>query len=76
MNIIFLDIDGVLNSCFWEKEHREEISNGTLIDLKKVELLSRLINEFSAKIVRGLIFWRIGIYEQNRKCIKYADNNR
>jgi hypothetical protein len=51
MNIIFLDIDGVLNSCFWEKEHREEISNGTLIDLKKVELLSRLINEFSAKLV-------------------------
>jgi hypothetical protein len=59
MNIIFLDIDGVLNSYFWEKEHQEEISDGTLIDLKKIELLSRLINEFSAKIVlhSGWKYW-------------------
>lgn len=59
MNIVFLDIDGVLNSNFWEKEHQKEISNGTLIDINKIELLSGLINEFSAKIVlhSGWKYW-------------------
>ena len=32
MNVIFLDIDGVLNSKFWNDEHQKEISNGLLID--------------------------------------------
>lgn len=38
-NIIFLDIDGVLNSEFWNNTHEMEISNGTLIDDEKVRLL-------------------------------------
>lgn len=59
MNIIFLDIDGVLNSNFWEKEHQKEISNGTLIDVEKIELLSELTSEFVAKIVlhSGWKYW-------------------
>ena len=30
-----LDIDGVLNSNFWNESHQTEISNGTLIDEEK-----------------------------------------
>lgn len=68
MNIIFLDIDGVLNSNFWEKEHQKEISNGTLIDIEKIKLLSGLVNEFSAKIVlhSGWKYW----FDENLKPIR------
>ena len=31
MKVIFLDIDGVLNSNFWNDTHQREISDGTLI---------------------------------------------
>ena len=27
-NIIFLDVDGVLNSKFWDNDHQREISEG------------------------------------------------
>lgn len=68
MNIIFLDIDGVLNSNFWEKEHQKEISNGILVDTEKIELLSMLINEFSAKIVlhSGWKYW----FDENLKPLR------
>ncbi len=33
MKIIFLDIDGVLNSNFWNDAHQRELSDGTLIDM-------------------------------------------
>lgn len=33
-NIIFLDIDGVLNSNFWNQSHQREISDGTLVDVE------------------------------------------
>ncbi len=33
MKIIFLDIDGVLNSNFWNDTHQRELSDGTLIDM-------------------------------------------
>lgn len=39
MKVIFLDIDGVLNSNFWNDTHQREISDGTLIDEEKVMLL-------------------------------------
>ncbi len=39
MNIIFLDIDGVLNSKFWDESHQMEISDGKYIDTEKVSLL-------------------------------------
>lgn len=51
MKIIFLDIDGVLNSNFWNESHQMEISDGTLIDEEKIELLAELVNKTDAKIV-------------------------
>lgn len=50
-NIIFLDIDGVLNSNFWNDCHQREISNGTLIDEEKIKLLVYLVNKTNAKII-------------------------
>ena len=35
MKVIFLDIDGVLNSNFWNDTHQREISDGTLLLMKK-----------------------------------------
>ena len=49
--IIFLDIDGVLNSNFWNNAHQKEISDGTLIDEEKVRLLSILVKRTNANIV-------------------------
>lgn len=68
MNVVFLDIDGVLNSNFWDNEHQKEISDGTLIDIEKIELLSVLINEFSAKIVlhSGWKYW----FDENLKPLR------
>lgn len=34
MDVIFLDIDGVLNSNLWNASHQKEIEEGTLIDKK------------------------------------------
>ena len=58
-NIIFLDIDGVLNSNFWNDIHQKEISDGTLIDEMKVSLLSSLVERGRAKIVlhSGWKYW-------------------
>ena len=33
--VLFLDIEGVLNSNFWNDSHQKEISNGLLIDADK-----------------------------------------
>lgn len=57
--VIFLDIDGVLNSSFWNDTHQMEISDGTLIDRKKVKLLSKLVQRTSAEIVlhSGWKYW-------------------
>ena len=41
--VIFLDIDGVLNSNFWNDMHQKEISDGTLIDEEKIKLLATLV---------------------------------
>lgn len=59
MNVIFLDIDGVLNSKFWNEEHQKEISNGLLIDSDKVRLLQSLVREVQAQIVlhSGWKYW-------------------
>lgn len=57
--VIFLDIDGVLNSSFWNDTHQMEISDGTLIDRKKVKLLSKLVQRTGAEIVlhSGWKYW-------------------
>ncbi|GFP75531.1 HAD domain-containing protein [Clostridium fungisolvens] len=59
MKILFLDIDGVLNSRFWSDANEREISEGKFIDSEKVMLLSRIIDETDAKIVlhSGWRFW-------------------
>lgn len=49
--VIFLDIDGVLNSNFWNDSHQKEISDGTLIDEEKVALLAQLVKKTDAKII-------------------------
>lgn len=59
MKVVFLDIDGVLNSNFWNETHQREISDGTLIDEEKVKLLASLVKRTSAKIIlhSGWRFW-------------------
>ncbi len=59
MKIIFLDIDGVLNSDFWNDAHQRELSDGTLIDMDKVVLLGELVKKTNAKVVlhSGWKFW-------------------
>lgn len=58
-NIIFLDIDGVLNSNFWNENHQKEISDGTLIDAEKIGLLASLVHKTDAEIIlhSGWRFW-------------------
>ena len=57
--IIFLDIDGVLNSNFWNEDHQKEISDGKYIDVDKVKLLAGLVKESGAAIIlhSGWRFW-------------------
>ena len=49
--VLFLDIDGVFNSNFWNDSHQKEISNGTLIDEEKIKILAPLIKRTDAKVV-------------------------
>lgn len=51
INVIFLDIDGVLNSKFWNDNHQREISDGTLIDEDKIKLLALLVRKTNAKLI-------------------------
>ena len=46
-----MDIDGVLNSNFWNNRHRIEISDGTLIDEEKIKLLAYLVSETDSEII-------------------------
>lgn len=49
--VLFLDIDGVLNSVFWNDSHQREISDGILIEEEKIGLLAGLVKKTGAKIV-------------------------
>lgn len=57
--IIFLDIDGVLNSNFRNNSHQKEISDGKLIDIEKIRILAKLVKRTNAKIIlhSGWRFW-------------------
>ena len=61
--VLFLDIDGVLNSNFWNDNHQREISDGTLIDEQKVKLLAWLVNSTKAKIILHS-GWRVWFDDQ------------
>ena len=50
MKIIFLDIDGVLNSDMYEASRADDSSEG-YIDLSRVKLLADIVNATDAKIV-------------------------
>ncbi|MBQ7839133.1 MAG: hypothetical protein IJ390_01385 [Lachnospiraceae bacterium] len=50
-NVIFLDIDGVLNSQKWNETHPKEIEQGILIDEEKIQLLGQLVRKTGAKLV-------------------------
>lgn len=58
-DIIFLDIDGVLNSDKWNYEHKEKIKEGILVDVEKIYLLGQLVKNTNAEIVlhSGWRFW-------------------
>ncbi|MBE5949298.1 MAG: hypothetical protein E7261_09760 [Lachnospiraceae bacterium] len=49
--VLFLDIDGVLNSNFWNDSHQKEISDGTLVDEEKIKILAPLVKKTDAKII-------------------------
>lgn len=57
--IIFLDIDGVLNSDLWNAAHQSELRVGILIDSGKVDLLAGLVQKTGSRIVlhSGWRFW-------------------
>ena len=67
--VIFLDIDGVLNSNFWNDSHQVEISDGKLIDSEKVKLLAKLIEATEAEIIlhSGWRFW----FDEKVKPLRY-----
>lgn len=46
--VIFLDIDGVLNSGSWNESHQWEISDSILVDEEKVRLLAELVHRTDA----------------------------
>ena len=62
MRVIFLDIDGVLNSIKWNQEHKEQIQNGILVDEAKVPLLKELADQTGAILVLHS-GWRIWFNE-------------
>lgn len=68
-NVIFLDIDGVLNSNFWNDSHQKEISDGKLIDIEKIRLLAKLVKNTNAKIIlhSGWKFWFDSNLQPTRK---------
>lgn len=72
-NVIFLDIDGVLNSNFWNDNHQKEISDGTLIDIEKIQLLAKLVRKTNSKIIlhSGWRFW----YNSNLEPIRKESEN-
>lgn len=51
MKIIFLDVDGVLNSIGWMQKNRGKLHGSAEIDPSKVRLLKQIIDETGAKVV-------------------------
>ena len=66
--VLFLDIDGVLNSHFWNNSHQREISDGTLIDEEKIKILAPLIKKTDAGLIlhSGWRFW----FDDERKPLR------
>lgn len=59
MKILFLDLDGVLNShAFWKRRAKENISLDNKLDPIAIERLNRLTDETGAKLVVSST-WRL-----------------
>ena len=71
--VIFLDVDGVLNSNVWNDSHQREISDGTLVDREKIKLLSMLVKRTNAIIVlhSGWKYW----FDQDLKPLRHEAEN-
>ena len=71
--ILFLDIDGVLNSNFWNEMHQREISDGSLVDEEKIKLLAELIKDTDAEIIlhSGWRFW----YDSDMRPLRKESQN-
>lgn len=61
--VIFLDIDGVLNCCTTRNRHRGMI----FVDDDKIELLSKIVDATDAKIVLTST-WRLGQLHPDNAC--------
>ena len=72
-NVIFLDVDGVLNSKFWDDEHQREISEGKYVDVDSVKLFSKLVKKTDAKVIlhSGWRFWFDDEMKPNREEAKF-----
>ena len=66
MKVIFLDIDGVLNSERYEASRAEACTDG-YIDLSRVKLLADLVNATDAKIVL-ISSWRVDWNQDPKLC--------
>ena len=57
--VLFLDIDGILNSNSWNDRHQTHIRDGILIDAEKLRLLALLVKKTDSEIIlhSGLRFW-------------------
>lgn len=63
MKIIFLDIDGVMNSELYYKSVNTKKKNWSRFDPKAVEMITRLIEEFNARIVISSL-WRFAMKKE------------
>ncbi len=66
--VIFLDVDGVLNSTKWNEIHAEEVEKGLLVDMEKVRLLVYLTTRTKSEIVLHS-GWKY-LFDDKRKPIK------
>lgn len=72
MRVLFLDIDGVLNSTVWNADHQPEIAQGILVDHEKVQMLSHLVHDTHALVILHS-GWRMWLDAQLRPLRKEAE---
>jgi len=72
MKIIFLDIDGVMNSDIYYRNVDRTIKDWARFDPKVVDIIKKLIDEFSAKIVISST-WRFGAVQLLKNELKKSE---
>ncbi len=71
MKIIFLDIDGVMNSELYYKSVNTKKKNWSRFDPKAVEMITRLVEEFNARIVISSL-WRFAMKKELAQELKVS----